>query len=238
MSNGGELLQIDPVELQFPFELKKQISCLMQLTNKSDNYVAFKVKTTNPKKYCVRPNTGIVMPHSSSDVKVTMQAQKEAPPDMQCKDKFLLQSVVASPGAAAKDITPEMFNKESGNYVEDCKLKVVYVPPQLPSPVREGSDEGSSPRASLSENGAVNTSEFNNISRAYNEQQDNSSETKALISKLTEEKISVVQQNNKLQQELELLRREPNRSRGGIPTVYVLVIALVGILLGCLLKRI
>ncbi|KAH0751804.1 hypothetical protein KY285_004952 [Solanum tuberosum] len=176
MSNGGELLQIDPVELQFPFELKKQISCSMQLTNKSDNYVAFKVKTTNPKKYCVRPNTGIVMPHSSSDVKVTMQAQKEAPPDMQCKDKFLLQSVVASPGAAAKDITPEMFNKESGNYVEDCKLKVVYVPPQLPSPVREGSEEGSSPRASVSENGAVNTSEFNNISRAYNEQQDNSSE--------------------------------------------------------------
>ncbi|WMV49546.1 hypothetical protein MTR67_042931 [Solanum verrucosum] len=63
-------------------------------------------------------------------------------------------------------------------------------------------------------------------------------QTKALISKLTEEKISVVQQNNKLQQELELLRRERNRSRGGIPTVYVLVIALVGILLGYLLKRI
>lgn len=37
-----------------------------------------------------------------------MQAQKEAPPDMQCKDKFLLQSVVASPGATAKDISPEI----------------------------------------------------------------------------------------------------------------------------------
>ncbi|CAN4125170.1 unnamed protein product [Withania somnifera] len=202
MSNGGELLQIEPIELQFPFELKKQISCSMQLTNKSDNYVAFKVKTTNPKKYCVRPNTGIVMPHSASDVIVTMQAQKEVPSDMQCKDKFLLQSVVASPGATAKDITPEMFYKESGNYVEDCKLKVIYVPPQLPSPVREGSEEGSSPRASVSENGAVNTSEFNNTSRAHNELQDSSSETKALISKLTEEKISVMQQNCKLQQEL------------------------------------
>lgn len=39
---------------------------------------------------------------------VTMQAQKEAPLDNQCKDKFLLQSVVASSGANAKDITPEM----------------------------------------------------------------------------------------------------------------------------------
>ncbi|CAN4125171.1 unnamed protein product [Withania somnifera] len=237
MSNGGELLQIEPIELQFPFELKKQISCSMQLTNKSDNYVAFKVKTTNPKKYCVRPNTGIVMPHSASDVIVTMQAQKEVPSDMQCKDKFLLQSVVASPGATAKDITPEMFYKESGNYVEDCKLKVIYVPPQLPSPVREGSEEGSSPRASVSENGAVNTSEFNNTSRAHNELQDSSSETKALISKLTEEKISVMQQNCKLQQELELLRRECNRNRGSIPTIYVLIIALVGTLLGYLLKK-
>lgn len=39
---------------------------------------------------------------------VTMQAQKEAPPDMQCKDKFLLQSVIAPDGATAKDITAEM----------------------------------------------------------------------------------------------------------------------------------
>lgn len=37
-----------------------------------------------------------------------MQAQKEAPLDMQCKDKFLLQSVVTNPRANVKDITPEM----------------------------------------------------------------------------------------------------------------------------------
>jgi len=39
---------------------------------------------------------------------VTMQAQKEAPADMQCKDKFLLQSVRVEDGIAAKDITAEM----------------------------------------------------------------------------------------------------------------------------------
>jgi len=37
-----------------------------------------------------------------------MQAQKEAPADLQCKDKFLLQCVVASPGATPKDVTHEM----------------------------------------------------------------------------------------------------------------------------------
>lgn len=42
-----------------------------------------------------------------------MQAQKEAPPDMQCKDKFLVQSVIASIGATVKDITPEMVRLSS-----------------------------------------------------------------------------------------------------------------------------
>ncbi|XP_075476478.1 vesicle-associated protein 1-1 [Primulina tabacum] len=240
MSNGDHLL-IDPLELQFPFELKKQISCSMQLTNKSDDYVAFKVKTTNPKKYCVRPNTGVVVPHSACDVIVTMQAQKEAPPDMQCRDKFLLQSVVVRPGITSKDITPEMFNKESGNHVAECKLKVTYVPPpQPPSPVREGSEEGSSPRASVSDNGTVNqTPEFNFMSKAFNEFHESTSEVKAMISKLTEEKQNAIQQNKKLHQEMELLKRQGNRShtRLVVPFKYVIIIGLIGILVGYLFKR-
>ncbi|PIA35681.1 hypothetical protein AQUCO_03500198v1 [Aquilegia coerulea] len=175
----GELLSIEPQELKFPFELKKQISCSLQLSNKTDNYVAFKVKTTNPKKYCVRPNTGVVLPKSTCDVMVTMQAQREAPPDLQCKDKFLLQSVNTNPGITAKDITPEMFNKESGNLVEECKLRVVYVPPpQPPSPVSEGSEEGSSPRASLSENGNLNNSDSMAVSRGSIDPQEKSSEVR------------------------------------------------------------
>ncbi|KAK1430363.1 hypothetical protein QVD17_13040 [Tagetes erecta] len=234
----GELLSIEPHELEFPFELKKQISCRMQLTNKTNNHVAFKVKTTNPKKYCVRPNTGVVLPHATCEVVVTMQSQKEAPPDMQCKDKFLLQSAVASPGATPKDITPELFNKESGNQVEECKLKVNYVAPkQPPSPVREGSQEGSSPRASISENGTTNTTDSVAVPRAYAaESYDKPPETRALIAKLTEEKNSAVQQSNRLQQELELLRREVSKSRGGIPIIYVILIGLLGIVLGYLVK--
>uniref|UniRef100_M4CGI0 MSP domain-containing protein n=1 Tax=Brassica campestris TaxID=3711 RepID=M4CGI0_BRACM len=222
MSN--ELLDIDPIDLQFPFELKKQISSSLYLANKTDDYVAFKVKTTNPKKYCVRPNTGVVLPRSSSEVLVTMQAQKEAPADMQCKDKFLLQCVVASPGATAKDVTPEMFSKEAGHRVEETKLRVVYVdPPQPPSPVREGSEEGSSPRASVSD--SANVSDFTTA--------------RALITRLTEEKKSALQLNKKLQQELEQLKRESKRSQsgGGIPFMYVLLVGLIGLILGYIMTR-
>ncbi|CAN6476757.1 unnamed protein product [Victoria cruziana] len=235
--SSEELLSIQPKELRFPFELKKQISCAIQLMNQTDDYVAFKVKTTNPKKYCVRPNTGIVLPRSTCDVVVTMQAQREAPPDMQCKDKFLLQSVVSTPGATQKDITPEMFNKESGNHVEECKLRVVYVsPPQPPSPVAEGSDEGSSPRPSLSDNG--NTGVTDGVSREHVAKDKNSElQTKAIVSRLTEEKNSVIQQNNKLQQELELLRKQSSKAHGGFPFLYVAIVGLLGILIGYLLRR-
>ncbi|OIW17674.1 hypothetical protein TanjilG_29024 [Lupinus angustifolius] len=211
--SSGELLHIHSQELQFPFELRKQISCSLQLSNQTDNYVAFKVKTTNPKKYCVRPNTGVVLPRSTCDVIVTMQAQKEAPPDMQCKDKFLLQSVVASPGVTTKDVTPEMFNKESGHEVHECKLSVVYVaPPRPPSPVQEGSEEDSSPRASVSENGHSIATEFTAASKAFSEQveyQDTSFEARSLISKVTEERNSAIEQNKRLRQELvwNLLRK-------------------------------
>ncbi|PSS11531.1 Vesicle-associated protein 1-1, N-terminally processed like [Actinidia chinensis var. chinensis] len=231
-----ELLSIEPLELKFPFELKKQISCSLQLANKTENHIAFKVKTTNPKKYCVRPNTGIVLPCSTCDVIVTMQAQKEAPPDMQCKDKFLLQSAVASPGATPKDITSEMFNKEAGHVVEEFKLKVIYVtPPQPPSPVAEGSEEGSSPKASMLDNGNLNTSE---VTRGFVEAHDKSSEgQQALVLKLTEEKAVAVQRNNILRKELELLRRESNKSPGGVPFMFVIIVGLLGIILGYLMKR-
>ncbi|XP_072987824.1 vesicle-associated protein 1-2-like isoform X1 [Typha latifolia] len=262
-----EILAIEPVELKFPFELKKQISCSLQLLNKTDEYVAFKVKTTSPKKYCVRPNAGIVLPRSTCGVigmfyldfcpkfhffflfcsfsfnedleydSVTMQAQREAPPDMQCKDKFLVQSVIVKEGAMVQDITPEMFTKESGNVVDEVKLRVVYAPPpQPPSPVPEGSEEGTSPRASVSDNGNLSSADLTAATIAYEEHEEKSSEATTLISRLTEEKSTAIQQNKKLRQELDLLRREVNKQRGGFSFIFVVIVVLLGIILGYLVK--
>jgi hypothetical protein len=66
-------LQISPSELKFRFELRKTIPVTLTLTNPGNEKVAFKVKTTSPKKYCVRPSSGVVEPGSSKDVQVIMQ---------------------------------------------------------------------------------------------------------------------------------------------------------------------
>ncbi|XP_022979852.1 vesicle-associated protein 2-2-like isoform X1 [Cucurbita maxima] len=133
-----ELFEIHPGELKFTFELKKQSSCLIQLINKSEQHIAFKVKTTSPKRYCVRPNTGIIKPKDMCDFTVTMLAQRTAPTDMQCKDKFLVQGTVISPGTPEEDITSDMFARDSGMHIEEKKLKVFLVsatPPPVLLPI-------------------------------------------------------------------------------------------------------
>jgi hypothetical protein len=58
------------------------VPCTLALQNPGGERVAFKVKTTSPKKYCVRPSSGIVEPGSSKEVQVIMQAQREYPPSL------------------------------------------------------------------------------------------------------------------------------------------------------------
>ncbi|KAI3901008.1 hypothetical protein MKW92_052046 [Papaver armeniacum] len=151
--SSGNLLSIQPTDdLKFSFELNKQTSwsSTLQLTNKSNEYVAFKVNTTDPKKYRVRPNTVIILP--TCEVTVSMQAHKETPLDMlQCKDKFLVQSTVIQAPTTGKgdDITPETFNKQSGNVVEEFKFRVIYVVPVANNtPVLAAGSSPPPPRAS------------------------------------------------------------------------------------------
>ncbi|KAE8784803.1 vesicle-associated protein 2-2 [Hordeum vulgare] len=129
---GQGVVEIQPRELQFTFELKKQSSCSVHLVNKSDEYVAFKVKTTSPKRYCVRPNIGVILPRATCDFTVTMQAQRTAPPDMQLKDKFLVQTTVVPPGTSDEDLIPAFFSKETNAYIEESKLRVVLVDASRP----------------------------------------------------------------------------------------------------------
>ncbi|KAG7553494.1 PapD-like superfamily [Arabidopsis thaliana x Arabidopsis arenosa] len=221
-------------------ELKKQSSCSMQLTNKTTTQcVAFKVKTTNPRKYCVRPNTGVVLPGDSCNVTVTMQAQKEAPLDMQCKDKFLVQTVVVPDGTTSKEVLAEMFDKEAGRVIEDFKLRVVYIPANPPSPVPEGSEEGNSPMASLNEIGSQTASLFDDVSRTFEETNEKSSEAWSMISKLTEEKTFATQQSQKLRLELEMLRKKSSKKQsGGHSLVLMLLVGLLGCVIGYILNRI
>uniref|UniRef100_A0A0R0FD28 MSP domain-containing protein n=1 Tax=Glycine max TaxID=3847 RepID=A0A0R0FD28_SOYBN len=179
-SASNSLITVNPDELRFQFELEKQTYCDLKVLNNTENYVAFKVKTTSPKKYFVRPNTGVVHPWDLCIIRVTLQAQQEYPPDMQCKDKFLLQSTIVNPNTDVDDLPPDTFNKDGEKSIEDMKLRVVYISPMSP----QGSTEDDTVKNSTQKLDA------------------NSSET---VQRLKEERDAYVLQSRQLQQELELL---------------------------------
>ncbi|XP_049933183.1 vesicle-associated protein 1-3-like [Nymphaea colorata] len=108
----------------------------------------------------------------------------------------------------AKDIIAEMFNKEAGKVVDECKMDVVYLyPPQPPSPVPEESEEGSSPRASSQlDNGGCSSSTYDSVPKASDESKEKHREVLNKISMLAMERTSASELNQKLRQELDLLR--------------------------------
>jgi len=138
-------LVINPTELRFKFELRKTIPVTLGLANQGSERIAFKVKTTSPKKYCVRPSSGIVEPGSSRDVQVIMQAQREFPASLSdVKDKFLVQYCVVGP--EVREVVADTFDGTHSKDVRQTKLRVVLVgPPKPPSPVPEGVEEETSP---------------------------------------------------------------------------------------------
>ncbi|THV00836.1 VAMP-associated protein [Dendrothele bispora CBS 962.96] len=121
--------------LGFHRPLTTLVKRALTITNPNAQPVAFKVKTTAPKLYCVRPNSGRIEPGQSVEVSVMLQALKEEPPlTAKCKDKFLIQSTAITPEKESKPLqeiwtVPEGATDDA-NKVHQQKLRVVYLPPE------------------------------------------------------------------------------------------------------------
>ncbi|KAJ3603117.1 hypothetical protein NHX12_030861 [Muraenolepis orangiensis] len=72
------------------------VTTTLKLSNPTDRNVCFKVKTTAPRRYCVRPNSGIIDAGTSINVSVMLQPF-EYDPNEKSKHKFMVQSMLAPP---------------------------------------------------------------------------------------------------------------------------------------------
>ncbi|KAE8779104.1 B3 domain-containing protein [Hordeum vulgare] len=124
-----ELLEFDSLELNFPFEINKRIPCSLQLTNVTDDCVAFHIEMTGILRYCIEPEKCVVLPRSKCNVMVTLQAYERVLHAMVCKDElFILRSAIVSDGLTA-DIIEDIINKKSGTEVDKVTVKVVIILP-------------------------------------------------------------------------------------------------------------
>lgn len=122
-----QILQIEPdVELKFRGPFKDVVTTILKLTNPSDKKVCFKVKTTAPKRYCVRPNCGLIEPKDSVNVAVMLQPFDYKDSAENKRHKFLVQSVIPTSEIAPDDVEGLWKNLPDKYPVMDSKLKCVF----------------------------------------------------------------------------------------------------------------
>nr|ADO28125.1 vesicle-associated membrane protein-associated protein a [Ictalurus furcatus] len=112
MSKLEQILILDPPsDLKFKGPFTDVVTTNLKLRNPSDKKVCFKVKTTAPRRYCVRPNSGSIDPGSSVIISVMLQPF-DYDPNEKSKHKFMVQTIYAPSNvtdleAVWKDAKPE-----------------------------------------------------------------------------------------------------------------------------------
>ncbi|XP_017074958.1 vesicle-associated membrane protein-associated protein B [Drosophila eugracilis] len=122
-------LTIDPEhELRFVGPFNRPVVTIMTLRNNSCMPLVFKIKTTAPKRYCVRPNIGKIPPYRTTQVEICLQPfiydQQE-----KNKHKFMVQSIMVPVESDLTDLN-KLWKDLEPDQLMDAKLKCVF---ELPS---------------------------------------------------------------------------------------------------------
>ncbi|GMG34221.1 unnamed protein product [Ambrosiozyma monospora] len=137
-------MQVTPKNLELNAPFTKQSTTTITVSNNSEQPIAFKVKTTAPKLYCVRPNASTISPGESMDVSIIFQGLDSEPAvGSKCKDKFLIVSVPCQESLDPKTISSIWPKLAASGESSDVKLRVVYNFDSLVDPIQEESSQQS-----------------------------------------------------------------------------------------------
>ncbi|XP_040835160.1 vesicle-associated membrane protein-associated protein A isoform X1 [Ochotona curzoniae] len=155
MAKHEQILVLDPpTDLKFKGPFTDVVTTNLKLRNPSDRKVCFKVKTTAPRRYCVRPNSGVIDPGSTVTVSVMLQPF-DYDPNEKSKHKFMVQTIFAPPNTSDMEA---VWKEAKPDELMDSKLRCVFempnendklgVPPPgtaPPATPRSSSDTGAAP---------------------------------------------------------------------------------------------
>ncbi|ESO01862.1 hypothetical protein HELRODRAFT_65374 [Helobdella robusta] len=130
MAKQDQVLILNPPsEIKFTGPFTEIVQTDLELTNPSSRKVMFKVKTTAPKRYCVRPNSGIIEPGAKLSITLMLQPYNHEQQNEKNKHKFMVQSMFAPDGHIEN---PETLWKEaSPDVLMDAKLRCVFEDPTV-----------------------------------------------------------------------------------------------------------
>ncbi|XP_051568431.1 vesicle-associated membrane protein-associated protein B-like isoform X2 [Myxocyprinus asiaticus] len=126
MARPEQVLLLEPqYELRFRGPFTDVVTTTLKLANPTDRNVCFKVKTTAPRRYCVRPNSGVIDAGTSINVSVMLQPF-DYDPNEKSKHKFMVQSLLAPPDMTD---TEGVWKDAKPEDLMDSKLRCVFEMP-------------------------------------------------------------------------------------------------------------
>lgn len=116
---------IDPeIELKFKGTLKESTSVQLRIYNKhADKHTAFKIKTTAPKSYNVKPNNGFIPANTYIDVTIILNPDETLERSMH-KHKFQLKFLNVNKDECG-DVT-KLFNEENEPRIKQHILRCIF----------------------------------------------------------------------------------------------------------------
>lgn len=101
-------LDVSPQELTFDLS-QPAMSAVLRITNPhTDQPIIFKVKTTSPKRFLVKPNQDVLLPGAACDVLIQVQESDRDQLLDGVRDKFLIAT------CAVDDITAQKLKQSNG----------------------------------------------------------------------------------------------------------------------------
>ncbi|XP_034190605.1 VAMP-associated protein 33kDa [Osmia lignaria lignaria] len=196
MVKPEQVLIIEPQsELRFrgPFT-GSTVTSYIKLTNPSNHKVYFKIKTTAPKRYCVRPNCGTVRPKEVTQIAVTLQPFDFDPAEKN-KHKFMVQALIA-PDDDDEDYS-DVWKDTNPDQLMESKLKCVFENPVT------NTTTAKSPSTATTTKTEVNTNNGKNKGVG-----DSVKSSPKILGETEEKLIKAAQEVNQLRVEESTLRQE------------------------------
>ncbi|NP_001376384.1 vesicle-associated membrane protein-associated protein A [Excalfactoria chinensis] len=214
LAKHEQILVLDPpTDLKFKGPFTDVVTTNLKLRNPSDRKVCFKVKTTAPRRYCVRPNSGIIDPGSSVIVSVMLQPF-DYDPNEKSKHKFMVQTIYAPPNISDMEA---VWKEAKPDELMDSKLRCVF---EMPNENDKLNDIDASKPAPVQ-----NTSKQDGPMPKPHSVSLNDTETRKLVEeckRLQAEVMKLSEENRHLRDEGLRLRKVAHSDKSGSPTALAL----------------
>ena len=213
------LISIKPESIiEFEFSPLCTVTSTLSIKNIVDFSIAFKVKTTAPKSYVVKPNQGILSPDEGKDLTVIMQPLQEYPGKV--NHRFLVQ---AAPTTLSPDQIEELTKFWGENPEKSISIKLSVIISDI------NKYQTSSSYQSINSESNVDKSEImKNEIKDLREFHDKQSGIKK---KLEDENMKLIERQKSRDSEINKMEIEGLKGYGSL---HLMLVCLLGILVGYL----